>query len=239
MGALAAAVLASAAPRAGAPVLAAAFPSDVGDAGRLSGHSGGRLRRRRDARRRDPDLVRLGRLARDPAADVHGGAGGAHRARRRPSRPAAAVRAGDRRQGRVREARRRRRPRRPARRGPVPGRRAGAAGVDRGRLPRRHRRQPARPGGGRVQRAGPGARLRGLVGELGPRQAGSRVLRPDRRRSCGSRPTRSPTSATASTTTSVRPRPPGWSRSSSAAGPGAGSRPAGPIRPRRLRRSRA
>ena len=54
------------------------------------GNPGGRLRRRRDARRRDPDLVRLGRLARHPAADVHGGAGGAHRARRRPSRAAAA-----------------------------------------------------------------------------------------------------------------------------------------------------
>ena len=35
MGALAAPVLASAAPRAGAPVVAAAFPSDAGDAGRL------------------------------------------------------------------------------------------------------------------------------------------------------------------------------------------------------------
>jgi len=35
MGALAAPVLASATPRAGAPVLAAAFPSDAGDAGRL------------------------------------------------------------------------------------------------------------------------------------------------------------------------------------------------------------
>ena len=45
-----------------------------------------------------------------------------------------------------------------------------------------------RPGGGRVQRPGPGARLRGLVGELGRRQAGPARSSPGSPTSCGSRP---------------------------------------------------
>ena len=72
---------------------------------------------------------------------------------------------------------------------PLSRRRAGTAGAHRGRLPRRHRRQPAGPGRGRPQRAGPGARPRGLVGELGRRTSRTRRSSPGSPRSCGSRPT--------------------------------------------------
>ena len=77
-------------------------------------------------------------------------------------------------------------------------------------LPRRRSREHARRDRGAAARP---RRPRRLVGALGGREAGTRVLRADRRRRAASPRTRSPTSATASTTTSVRRSTRAWSRS--------------------------
>ena len=92
------------------------------------------------------------------------------------------------------------------------------AALRRARAARRCRGQHAHGRGGPAPRA---RRSRRLLGALGRREAGARVLRADRLRVRRRRPKRSPTSATESTTTSSPRSPRAWSPCTCAAAHGA------------------
>ena len=161
----------------------AAWPGLRDDERRRPRPSGGRVRCRRDARRRDAGVVVMGRLARHPAADVPRGLRRGDRPRRdRPSRavPDLPARTSTSAQRAARGRRRRGRPALPPRTSTRTRSRAcapsappatGSASSATSRMaPRR-----------RSMRLGLTLDLVAVLGELGRAEAGPAVLRPDRR----------------------------------------------------------